>query len=72
MDGYRKQKAYIATQGPLPETLGDFWRMVWEQRTSTIVMVTRLEEKSRVLNTHTHTLTQTVMEYFNLIIIFSV
>ncbi|XP_066512487.1 receptor-type tyrosine-protein phosphatase F isoform X2 [Hoplias malabaricus] len=48
IDGYRKQNAYIATQGPLPETLSDFWRMVWEQRTSTIIMMTRLEEKSRV------------------------
>ncbi|XP_073704980.1 receptor-type tyrosine-protein phosphatase F isoform X6 [Garra rufa] len=48
IDGYRKQNAYIATQGPLPETLTDFWRMVWEQRASTIVMMTRLEEKSRV------------------------
>ncbi|XP_031430443.1 protein tyrosine phosphatase receptor type Fa isoform X9 [Clupea harengus] len=48
IDGYRKQNAYMATQGPLPETLSDFWRMVWEQRTSTIVMMTRLEEKSRV------------------------
>ncbi|XP_050990011.1 receptor-type tyrosine-protein phosphatase F isoform X9 [Labeo rohita] len=48
IDGYRKQNAYIATQGPLPETLSDFWRMVWEQRASTIVMMTRLEEKSRV------------------------
>ncbi|XP_076871257.1 LOW QUALITY PROTEIN: receptor-type tyrosine-protein phosphatase F-like [Brachyhypopomus gauderio] len=48
IDGYRKQNAYIGTQGPLPETLSDFWRMVWEQRTSTIVMMTRLEEKSRV------------------------
>ncbi|XP_041861640.1 receptor-type tyrosine-protein phosphatase F-like isoform X2 [Melanotaenia boesemani] len=48
IDGHRKQNAYIATQGPLPETLGDFWRMVWEQRTSTIVMMTHLEEKSRV------------------------
>ncbi|XP_041417367.1 receptor-type tyrosine-protein phosphatase F isoform X14 [Xenopus laevis] len=48
IDGYRKQNAYIATQGPLPETITDFWRMVWEQRTSTIVMMTRLEEKSRV------------------------
>ncbi|XP_058536032.1 receptor-type tyrosine-protein phosphatase F isoform X4 [Ochotona princeps] len=48
IDGYRKQNAYIATQGPLPETTGDFWRMVWEQRTATIVMMTRLEEKSRV------------------------
>ncbi|XP_029104976.1 receptor-type tyrosine-protein phosphatase S-like isoform X24 [Scleropages formosus] len=48
IDGYRKQNAYIATQGPLPETFGDFWRMVWEQRTATVVMMTRLEEKSRV------------------------
>ncbi|XP_053738734.1 receptor-type tyrosine-protein phosphatase F isoform X13 [Synchiropus splendidus] len=48
IDGYRKQNAYIATQGPLPETLSDFWRMVWEQRSNTIVMMTRLEEKSRV------------------------
>ncbi|XP_047662506.1 receptor-type tyrosine-protein phosphatase F isoform X15 [Tachysurus fulvidraco] len=48
IDGYRKQNAYIATQGPLPETFSDFWRMVWEQRTNTIIMMTRLEEKSRV------------------------
>ncbi|KAG9330051.1 hypothetical protein JZ751_027356 [Albula glossodonta] len=48
IDGYRKQSAYIATQGPLPESFGDFWRMVWEQRTATVVMMTRLEEKSRV------------------------
>ncbi|XP_036409561.1 receptor-type tyrosine-protein phosphatase F isoform X6 [Megalops cyprinoides] len=48
IDGYRKQNAYIATQGPLPETFSDFWRMVWEQRANTIVMMTRLEEKSRV------------------------
>uniref|UniRef100_A0A3B3BJ68 Receptor-type tyrosine-protein phosphatase F n=1 Tax=Oryzias melastigma TaxID=30732 RepID=A0A3B3BJ68_ORYME len=48
IDGYRRQNAYIATQGPLPETLADFWRMVWEQKTCTIVMMTRLEEKSRV------------------------
>ncbi|XP_052827297.1 receptor-type tyrosine-protein phosphatase S isoform X7 [Octopus bimaculoides] len=48
MDGYRKQNAYIATQGPLPETFGDFWRMVWEQRSSTIVMMTKLEERSRI------------------------
>ncbi|XP_061096134.1 protein tyrosine phosphatase receptor type Fa isoform X4 [Conger conger] len=48
IDGYRKQNAYIATQGPLPETLSDFWRLVWEQRTNTIVMMTRLEEKSRI------------------------
>ncbi|XP_029470488.1 receptor-type tyrosine-protein phosphatase S isoform X25 [Rhinatrema bivittatum] len=48
IDGYRKQNAYIATQGALPETFGDFWRMVWEQRSATIVMMTKLEEKSRI------------------------
>ncbi|XP_046732783.1 receptor-type tyrosine-protein phosphatase S-like isoform X2 [Silurus meridionalis] len=48
IDGYRKQNAYIATQGPLPETFGDFWRMVWEQRAASIVMMTKLEEKSRI------------------------
>ncbi|XP_040613208.1 receptor-type tyrosine-protein phosphatase delta isoform X34 [Mesocricetus auratus] len=48
IDGYRKQNAYIATQGSLPETFGDFWRMVWEQRSATVVMMTKLEERSRV------------------------
>ncbi|XP_051719742.1 receptor-type tyrosine-protein phosphatase S isoform X4 [Ctenopharyngodon idella] len=48
IDGYRKQNAYIATQGPLPETFGDFWRMVWEQRAASVVMMTKLEEKSRI------------------------
>ena len=32
----------------MPETVADFWRMVWEQRSSTIVMLTRLEERSRI------------------------
>ncbi|XP_027405098.1 receptor-type tyrosine-protein phosphatase delta isoform X37 [Bos indicus x Bos taurus] len=48
IDGYRKQNAYIATQGSLPETFGDFWRMIWEQRSATVVMMTKLEERSRV------------------------
>uniref|UniRef100_A0A8C4Q4Q6 protein-tyrosine-phosphatase n=1 Tax=Eptatretus burgeri TaxID=7764 RepID=A0A8C4Q4Q6_EPTBU len=48
MDGYRRQNAYIATQGPMPETFADFWRMVWEQRSATIVTMTRLEERGRV------------------------
>ncbi|XP_013859805.1 receptor-type tyrosine-protein phosphatase delta isoform X30 [Austrofundulus limnaeus] len=48
IDGYRKQNAYIATQGSLPETFGEFWRMIWEQRSAIIVMMTKLEERSRV------------------------
>ncbi|KAF5405732.1 hypothetical protein PHET_00746 [Paragonimus heterotremus] len=48
IDGYQRPKAYIATQGPLPETFYDFWRMVWEQNSYVIVMMTKLEERSRV------------------------
>lgn len=48
MDGFKKRNCYIATQGPLPTTIGDFWRMVWEQQTCTIVMMTKLEERSRL------------------------
>ncbi|XP_029296549.1 protein tyrosine phosphatase receptor type Db isoform X4 [Cottoperca gobio] len=48
IDGYRRQNAYIATQGSLPETFGEFWRLVWEQHTANIIMMTKLEEKSRM------------------------
>ncbi|XP_026059724.1 receptor-type tyrosine-protein phosphatase S isoform X10 [Carassius auratus] len=47
IDGYRRQGSYIATQGPMPDTFSDFWRMVWEQHTANIIMITKLEEKSR-------------------------
>ena len=48
MQGYRLKSGFIATQGPIPNTVLDFWRMVWEQNTATIVMITNLVEKGRV------------------------
>lgn len=41
VDGYKQKNAFISTQGPLPKTCGDFWRMIWEQQTLVIVMTTR-------------------------------
>ena len=48
MQGYRQPNAFIATQGPVPNTVVDFWRMVWEQDTPTIVMLTKLEEDGKI------------------------
>lgn len=38
----------IATQGCLSETVGDFWRMVWQERSQVIVMATKAVEDDRV------------------------
>lgn len=37
-------RKYILTQGPLPDTLGHFWLMVWEQKSTVIVMLNRVLE----------------------------
>ncbi|KAM9775335.1 receptor-type tyrosine-protein phosphatase mu-like isoform 1-T1 [Syngnathus typhle] len=48
VDGYHWPNHYIATQGPMRETMYDFWRMVWQENTAAIVMVTNLVEVGRV------------------------
>lgn len=40
---------FFVLQGPKLETVADFWRMVWEQKTATIVMLTNLKERKEVL-----------------------
>ncbi|KXJ07872.1 Receptor-type tyrosine-protein phosphatase F [Exaiptasia diaphana] len=40
-------KKYIATQGPTPQTVADFWQMIWEVNSCTIVMLTNLKEGSK-------------------------
>ncbi|NP_001303609.1 receptor-type tyrosine-protein phosphatase epsilon isoform c precursor [Mus musculus] len=45
IDGYKEKNKFIAAQGPKQETVNDFWRMVWEQRSATIVMLTNLKER---------------------------
>ena len=42
------ENAYVAAQGPLPNTCSDFWYMVWEQQSTLIVMLTTNVERGRV------------------------
>ncbi|OCT87568.1 hypothetical protein XELAEV_18021265mg [Xenopus laevis] len=48
VSGYIFPNEFIATQGPLAGTMGDFWRMVWETRAKTIVMLTQCYEKGKI------------------------
>lgn len=49
LKGYKgTQRSFIATQGPMVHTVGDFWDMVWQERSSIIVMLTKLKENNEV------------------------
>ncbi|XP_046583127.1 receptor-type tyrosine-protein phosphatase mu-like [Haliotis rubra] len=45
--GYDDTAHYIATQGPRPTTITDFWQMVWQENVTQIVMLTRLMEMNK-------------------------
>lgn len=48
--GYDRHSKFIATQGPMENTIDDFWTMVWEQNVTGIVMLTQTREKENVRN----------------------
>ncbi|KAH8277705.1 hypothetical protein KR018_003744, partial [Drosophila ironensis] len=50
IDGHTRKKEYIATQGPKPESLMDFWRMVLQYNVRVIVQVTQFREGNTVIN----------------------
>ena len=47
--GFWRREAYIATQHPLQSTVNDFWRMVWQENSRSIVMLISQEELDVVL-----------------------
>lgn len=50
--GYNSLQEYIATQGPLPDTRNDFWKMILQQKSQIIVMLTQCNEKRRIKCDH--------------------
>ncbi|XP_013364699.1 PREDICTED: receptor-type tyrosine-protein phosphatase H isoform X3 [Chinchilla lanigera] len=52
MPGLGSPREFIAAQGPLPQTVRDFWRLVWEQQSRTVVMLTNCLEAGRVKCEH--------------------
>ncbi|CAC5399546.1 PTPRM [Mytilus coruscus] len=47
IDGYKREKAYIAAQGPTKPTIDDIWRMVWQEDSKTIIMLTNPTETGK-------------------------
>ncbi|XP_046585361.1 uncharacterized protein LOC124292329 isoform X4 [Haliotis rubra] len=47
VQGFHEEKVFIAAQGPNSVTVNDFWRMIWQENVSQIVMLTRVMEVNR-------------------------
>ncbi|ALC42717.1 Ptp52F [Drosophila busckii] len=48
IDGHSRKKEYIATQGPKPESVMDFWRMILQHNVHVIVQVTDFQEGNKI------------------------
>lgn len=48
VDGFRIKDQFVATQFPLPSTVGDFWRLMAEKSVSLIVVLNEVDEKIKV------------------------
>lgn len=46
--GYNKTKAFLAGPGPMQSTAADFWTMLWEKKSYTIIMLGQLKENEMV------------------------
>uniref|UniRef100_A0A8C4R8J1 protein-tyrosine-phosphatase n=1 Tax=Eptatretus burgeri TaxID=7764 RepID=A0A8C4R8J1_EPTBU len=66
--GSRFRREFIATQGPLPGTKDDFWRMVWEQGVHHVVMLTQCVERGRVKCDHYWPFDQDPIFYGDLVV----
>ncbi|XP_035859128.1 receptor-type tyrosine-protein phosphatase beta-like isoform X2 [Sander lucioperca] len=66
--GNNFRREYVATQGPLPGTKDDFWKMIWEQNVHNMVMVTQCVEKGRVKCDHYWPCDQDSLYYGDMIV----
>ncbi|XP_061194969.1 receptor-type tyrosine-protein phosphatase alpha-like [Saccostrea echinata] len=48
IEGAHRQNEYVAAQGPTKNTLADFWTMIWQGNVSSIVMLTNLQEGTKI------------------------
>jgi protein tyrosine phosphatase len=69
INGYNREKAYIACQGPKFSTIKDFWRLIWQENVETIIMATNFfENKKRMCAEYWPQKLNTLNEYGNMII----
>ncbi|KAK7102425.1 hypothetical protein V1264_020644 [Littorina saxatilis] len=47
VSGYQLDKQFIAAQGPRDNTVGDLWRMIWQEQITHVVMLTNIQERGK-------------------------